>query len=145
MEKIPISKWKDWYWNKGGREKVQRSRKSNLHNGYLSKLETTKPGKMKTIRLAFASKGEIVKRRAILKDTLDKLSDNQHNQAFDISNECWEDGYWSLFFEGRPGVQYEVQFEYDKERMTETLRPIKAITWEDDIIADVQTPVIIVR
>lgn len=100
---------------------------------------------MKTIRLAFASKGEIVKRRAILKDTLDKLSDNQHNQAFDISNEYWENGWWSLFFEGRPGVQYEVQFEYDKERMTETLRPIKAITWEDDIIADVQTPVIIVR
>lgn len=32
-----ISRWKDWYWNKGGRDKVQRSRKSNQHEKYLRK------------------------------------------------------------------------------------------------------------
>jgi len=42
MEKIPISKWKDWYWNKGGREKVQRSRKSDRDMKYLSKSENRK-------------------------------------------------------------------------------------------------------
>ena len=26
--------WKDWYWNKGGREKVQAKRKINDYNNY---------------------------------------------------------------------------------------------------------------
>ena len=26
--------WKDWYWNRGGREKVQSKRKINEYNRY---------------------------------------------------------------------------------------------------------------
>lgn len=30
--------WKDWYWNKGGREKVQHSRKVTQPRNYGNKL-----------------------------------------------------------------------------------------------------------
>ena len=31
----PVSYWKDWYWNKGGREKVQAKRKLTSINGFI--------------------------------------------------------------------------------------------------------------
>ena len=34
MEKIKLSKWMDWYWNKGGREKVQARRYINEYKRY---------------------------------------------------------------------------------------------------------------
>lgn len=30
--------WKDWYWNKGGREKVQSKRKQWEYNRYIKEL-----------------------------------------------------------------------------------------------------------
>ena len=93
---------------------------------------------MKTIKVQFRSNGQTVKKTAIVNDCLDELSNSQRNQAFDINNEAWSDGYWSLFFEGEPGTQYEVEFKYDTENMRATLEPIKAITWIDDCIDDVQ-------
>jgi len=93
---------------------------------------------MKTIKIQFQSNGETVKRTAIVNDCLNELSNSQRNQACDINNECWSDGFWSLFFEGEPGTQYEVEFEFDTENHRETLKPVKAITWVDDIIEDVQ-------
>jgi len=47
-----------------------------------------------------------------------------------------------LFFEGHPdhpGVIYEVELKFDIENRQKTLEPIKAITWEDDVIFDVQS------
>ena len=31
--------WKDWYWNKGGREKVQAKRKQWEYNSYIKNLK----------------------------------------------------------------------------------------------------------
>ena len=33
----PKDYWYDWYWNKGGREKIQAKRKSNGYVGYKMK------------------------------------------------------------------------------------------------------------
>jgi hypothetical protein len=32
--------WKDWYWNKGGREKVQAKRKISEYNRYIKQLNS---------------------------------------------------------------------------------------------------------
>lgn len=93
---------------------------------------------MTTIRCRFTSNGMAVKKTAILTDTLDELSNSQRNEAFDIFTECWAEGYWSVFFEGEPGTQYEIEFKFDTENRRKTLEPIKAITWENDIITDEQ-------
>ena len=42
MEKLKYSEpgyWRDWYWNRGGREKVQASRKINEYKRYVKKCE----------------------------------------------------------------------------------------------------------
>ena len=94
------------------------------------------------IKFQFLSNGDTIKRTAIVKDTLNELSTSNKNEAFDTSMECYEDGYWSLFFEGypdHPGVIYEVELKFDIENRQKTLEPIKAITWEDDVISDVQS------
>ena len=39
MEKAKLSKWMDWYWNKGGREKVQARRYINEYKRYQKKIE----------------------------------------------------------------------------------------------------------
>lgn len=93
---------------------------------------------MKTIKIQFQSNGETIKRTAIINDCLNELSNSQKNQAYDISNECCSDGYWSILFDGEPGTMYEIEFKYDTENYSETLEPIKAITWVNDIIEDVQ-------
>lgn len=94
------------------------------------------------IKFQFLSNGDTIKRTAIVKDTLNELSTSNKNETFDTSMECYEDGYWSLFFEGHPdhpGVIYEVELKFDIENRQKTLEPIKAITWEDDVISDVQS------
>lgn len=93
---------------------------------------------MKTIKCRFTSNGMAVKKTAILTDTLNELSNSQRNEAFDIFSECWAEGYWSVFFEGEPGTQYEIEFKFDTKNIQKTLEPIKAITWENDIITDEQ-------
>ena len=100
---------------------------------------------MTTIRCRFTSNGMAVKKTAILTDTLDELSNSQRNEAFDIFSECWAEGYWSVFFEGEPGTQYEIEFKFDTKNRQKTLEPIKAITWEDDIITDVQKAQVTIR
>ena len=35
----PDGYWKDWYWNKGGRDRVQAKRKINGFVGYKKKLD----------------------------------------------------------------------------------------------------------
>lgn len=100
---------------------------------------------MTTIKATFTSNGQTVKKTAILNDTLDKLSNSQKNEAFDIFMECYGDGYWSIFFEGEPGTQYEIEFKFDNKNRQKTLEPIKAITWEDDIITDVQKVQVTIR
>lgn len=94
------------------------------------------------IKCQFLSNGQTIKKTAILKEALNELSNSKKNEAFDTSMECYEDGYWSLFFEGHPdhpGVIYEVELKFDIENKQKTLEPIKAITWEDDVISDVQS------
>lgn len=93
---------------------------------------------MKTIKVKFNSNGQTIAKTAIINDCLDKLSSSQKNHASDICHETWSDGYWSLFFDGAGGVQFEVEFKFDTENMEATLHPIKAITWVDDCISDVQ-------
>lgn len=93
---------------------------------------------MITIKIQFQSNGETINRTAIINDCLNELSNSQKNQAYEINNECWSDGYWSIFFEGKPGTLYEIEFKYDTDNYRKTLEPIKAITWVNDIIEDVQ-------
>lgn len=50
------------------------------------------------IKCQFLSNGQTIKKTAILKETLNELSNSKKNEAFDTSMECYEDGYWSLFF-----------------------------------------------
>ena len=93
------------------------------------------------IKCKFLSNGQTIKKTAILKETLNELSNSKKNEAFDTSMECYEDGYWSLFFEGypeRPGTIYEVELKFDIANRQKTLEPLKAITWKDDVISDVQ-------
>lgn len=45
------------------------------------------------------------------------------------------------FFEGypkHPGTIYEVELKFDIANRQKTLEPLKAITWKDDVINDVQ-------
>lgn len=93
------------------------------------------------IKCQFLSNGQTIKKTAILKETLNELSNSKKNEAFDTSMECYEDGYWSLFFEGypeHPGTIYEVELKFDIVNRQKTLEPLKAITWKDDVISDVQ-------
>lgn len=94
---------------------------------------------MITIICKFWAEGEIVKKTAILSDDLRSLSQNKKNECYDTQLETYGDGYWSIFFEGEPGTQYEVEFKFDRANRQMTLEPIKAITWINDIIEDVQT------
>lgn len=95
---------------------------------------------MRELTFTFQSNGKMLKKRAMFKDPLSslELSENKRNEAYDADMECWADGFWSIYFEGEPGVQYEIQLFYDVENRQMTLRPTKAITWENDVITDVQ-------
>ena len=94
---------------------------------------------MITIKCTFLSEGETIKKTAILSDNLKTLSQSEKNECFEVSIELYNDGFWSIFLEGEPGVQYEIEFVYDLENHQQTLEPIKAITWQDDVITDSQS------
>ena len=100
---------------------------------------------MKRIKIEFPSNGEKVRKTAIMRDTLDGLSASAKNEAFDFCEDGGADGYWSLLFEGSPGIVYEVEFVFDRKNCRKTLEPVKAITWKDDVIDDVQKAQIMVR
>lgn len=100
---------------------------------------------MKTMTFEFLSNGTKIRKRAVISDTLDKLSESKRNEAYDTDCELWADGFWSVFFEGDPGIQYEIELKFDKENRQKTLEPIKAITWENDVITDVQTVTVKVK
>lgn len=100
---------------------------------------------MITIRCTFKSEGETIKKTAILSDSLDRLSESKKNEATDLIIDCQEDGYWSIIFEEEEDVkQYEIEFKYDDDD-ERTLTPIKAITWENDVITDVQFAKVIIK
>ncbi len=65
---------------------------------------------MKTIHINFKVDGENVKRTAILKDDLSELSRNKRNQCDEITDDCSQDGFWSLVFCENFTTQYEVEF-----------------------------------
>lgn len=90
---------------------------------------------MRTIKLQFESNGETIRRTAILTDDLSDLSKSKKNQATDIT-EYPEDSFWSVLFSESESLEYEVEFAY--EDYCKTLEPIKAITWVDGVIDDVQ-------
>ena len=92
---------------------------------------------MRTIKVTFKSEGETIKKTAVINNSLDTLSTGKVNQAYDIC-EYPEDGFWSVVFEGEQGIIYEVEFKLNRRTMQRTLTPIKAITWKDDVISDVQ-------
>ena len=94
---------------------------------------------MVTIICKFMSEEKLVKKTAILSDDLNSLSKSRKNECWDVQHETYGDGYWSIFFEGEPGIQYEVEFKFDRVNRQMTLEPIKAITWKDDAIVDVQS------
>lgn len=93
---------------------------------------------MVTIICKFKSEDRMVKKTAILSDDLRSLSQSKKNECWDVQNETYGDGYWSISFEGEPGIQYEVEFKFDRANRQMTLEPIKAITWSNDVIVDVQ-------
>ena len=90
---------------------------------------------MKTVTITFKSNGETIKKVAVIKDDLSDLSDSKKNQA-DTMEEYVEGGFWALYFGCEDNVGYEIQFAV--EDYCRTLKPIKAITWVDDVIDDVQ-------
>ena len=90
---------------------------------------------MKTVTITFKSNGETIKKVAVIKDDLSDLSGSKKNQA-DTIEEYVEDGFWALCFGIEDSVVYEIEFAI--EDYCRTLTPIKAITWVDDVIDDVQ-------
>ena len=90
---------------------------------------------MKTIKLEFQSNGNTIHKTAVVTDDLTELSKSKRNQATDII-EYPEDGFWSIIFDESENLQYEVEFTI--EDCCKTLHPIKAITWIDGVINDVQ-------
>lgn len=93
---------------------------------------------MKTLTIKFKSKGEIIKKVAVITDDLTELSTIKKNEA-DTIEEFPEDDFWSLCFGIEDSVGYEVEFAI--EDYCRTLKPIKAITWinnDNGYIDDVQ-------
>ena len=91
---------------------------------------------MKTIHVTFKVDGKAIKRTAILNDDLSELSSSKRNQCGDIIDCTADDGYWSLIFFESDTLQYEVELEYDKDEWRKTLKPIKCLVWENDVIDD---------
>ena len=90
---------------------------------------------MKTLTITFKSNCETVKKVAVIKDDLSALSSSKKNEA-DTMEQYPDDGFWSIFFGCEDSVGYEIEFAI--EDYCRTLTPIKAITWVDDVIDDVQ-------
>lgn len=92
---------------------------------------------MITLRLSFQSEGREIRKTAIVTDDLTDLSTSKKNQAIDIITNSYEFGYWSLIFEDGD-TQYEIEFEFDMNKLVPTTNPRKAITWRDDVVVDAQ-------
>ena len=90
---------------------------------------------MKTVTITFKSNGETVKKVAVIKDDLSELSSSKKNEA-DTIEQYIDDGWWSICFGIEDSVGYEIEFKIEDYRRT--LTPIKAITWVNDVIDDVQ-------
>ena len=100
---------------------------------------------MKTIICKFKSDGTVIRKTAVINDSLDTLSKSKRNEATDIIFEGW-----CIYFEITDTLAYEVMFVYDQENGIKTLKPIKAITWDgSDVdhvsITDVQAVSVTIR
>ena len=89
------------------------------------------------MRLSFQSEGKEIRKTAIVTDDLADLSTSLKNQAVDIIPNSYLFGYWSLIFEDGD-TQYEIEFEFDMNKLAPTTTPRKAITWRDGVIVDSQ-------
>ena len=89
------------------------------------------------MRLSFQSEGKEIRKTAIVTDDLADLSTSLKNQAVDVITNSYQFGYWSLIFEDG-NTQYEIEFEFDMNKLVPTTTPRKAITWRDDVIVDSQ-------
>lgn len=92
---------------------------------------------MITLRLSFQSEEKEIRKTAIVTDDLIDLSTSKKNQAVDVITNSYEFGYWSLIFEDGD-TQYEIEFEFDMNKLVPTTNPRKAITWRNDVIVDSQ-------
>lgn len=90
---------------------------------------------MKQVTLKFKSRGTAIKKVVVIKDDLSDLSKSKRNENVFIFSEP-DDGYWAIYFSGDNEIDYEIQFAVEDYRRT--LIPIKAITWVNDVIQDVQ-------
>ena len=106
---------------------------------------------MKTIICKFKSDGTVIRKTAVINDTLDTLSKSKKNEATDIIEpDTLDFEGWCIYFEITDTLAYEVMFVYDQENSIKTLKPVKAITWDgSDIdhvaITDVQAVSITIR
>lgn len=91
---------------------------------------------MRTIHVTFKVDGKTIKRTAILSNDLSELSKSKKNQCGDIIEDTYNDGYWSLIFFESETKQYEVELEFDIEEWQKTIKPVKCIVWENDVIVD---------
>ena len=77
------------------------------------------------------SDGKVVKKTAIINDSLNELSKSKKNEATDIIEpDTLDYEGWCIFFELTDTLGYEIMFEYDQENDVKTLKSVKAITWE---------------
>ncbi len=104
---------------------------------------------MTTLIFNFMSNNTPVKKTAMFKSIGNGfdmvLSESRKNEAYDADIELYADGIWCIYFEGENGISYEIQMRYDLDDRMPTLEPIKAITWKDDYIDDVQTVTVKVK
>ena len=97
------------------------------------------------------SDGKVVKKTAIINDSLNELSKSKKNEATDIIEpDTLDYEGWCIFFELTDTLGYEIMFEYDQGNDVKTLKPVKAITWEgpepDKVtITDVQEVCVTIR
>ena len=102
---------------------------------------------MKTIICKFKSDGTVIRKTAVINDSLDALSKSKRNEATDIIEpDTLDFEGWCIYFE----ITDKVMFVYDQENGIKTLKPVKAITWDgSDIdhvaIIDVQTVSVTIR
>lgn len=102
---------------------------------------------MRELRISFDSNGQHLKKVAMFKTfgNQPELSKSKRNEAVDVQMEFDVEGYWSITFEGEAGTLYEIELVYDKENRQPTVTPIKAITWQNDVITDVQQAEVKIR
>lgn len=106
---------------------------------------------MKTIICKFKSDGTVIRKTAVINDSLDTLSKSKRNEATDIIEpDTLDFEGWCIYFEITDTLAYEVMFVYDQENDIKTLKPVKAITWDgSDIdhvaITDVQAVSVTIR